>query len=248
RPSSQADLEALQRTLRDGDEQERSRAATRLLDWPQARSAWPAVLEAFLGGTITLPASHLARLGPLLVGWPEAALARQRAQALWAHCQPWQHRAFVRDWVEGWLEGDATLAESLRGAAEELLLPHCWAAVDRGDARLLAFLRPSGSPALRALIRHAEGRFAEDVEALRPRELEAPPDDAADPVDPIAGRGPDELLALAERPDVAKGLAVRAVHALVAHGEHGVAPLERLVTDRRAPVRSAALRSLRRVR
>ena len=40
---------------------------------------------------------------------------------------------------------------------------------------------------------------------------------------------------------------MRAVHALVAHGERAVAPLASLVVDPRPPVRSAALRALRQV-
>ncbi len=72
-------------------------------------------------------------------------------------------------------------------------------------------------------------------------------DDTADPGDPITGQGPDELLALLVGKEVVKGLAVRAVHALVAHGERAVAPLAGLVVDPRPPVRSAALRALRQV-
>jgi hypothetical protein len=125
-----------------------------------------------------------------------------------------------------------------------------WEAIDRGDLRLVHVLRPSRSFAMQELVEFVRARSPADVEHLRVPEpgAEAPaPDDADDPADPIAGREPEDLVALAERKGVAKGLAVRAVHALVEHGERGVAPLARLCTDPRPPVRSAALRALRRV-
>jgi HEAT repeat protein len=248
-PSSQADLEALCATLRDGDEQERSRAAARLLDWPDAEPAWPRVLDAFLHGHVTPSAAQRARLAPLLLRWPVEPRVRRAAAELLPHCAPWQHRAFVRTWVERWAAGDPAMAELLRSTREELLLPLVWAAAERGDFRLLHLLQPSRSPALHALIAWVGSRSPADVAHLLVPEREAPPpaDDAEDPDDPIAGREPDELVALIERKGVAKGLAVRAVHALVAHGERGVAPLERLVVDARPPVRSAALRALRQV-
>lgn len=248
-PGSAAELDALLATLHDADEQERSRAAARLLDWPDAHAAWPRVLDAFLRGRVELAPAHLARLAPLLERWPTDPRARLRAAELVPHLAPWQHRRLVRAWVDGWLAGDPGLGEPLASTPEELLLPLVWAAALRGDLRLVHVLRPSRSSALAALVEHVAARSPADVEHLRPREPEAPPpsDDAGDPDDPIAGREPDELAALAERKGVAKGLAVRAVHALVAHGERGVAPLSRLCTDPRPPVRSAALRALRRV-
>jgi HEAT repeat protein len=248
-PSSQADLEALQATLREGDEQERSRAAARLLDWPDAAFAWPGLLDAFLQGRVMLGATHLARLAPLLTDWPNHPIRAGRAAAeLLPYCTPWQHRGFVHTWVERWAAGDATMAaELLRATRESLLLPHVWAAAERGDFRLMELLRPSDSLALRTLVAWVGSQSPAAVEHLRVRVRDEPPpaDDAADPDDPIAGREPDELVAIILQKGVAKGLAVRAVHALVAHGERGVAPLEQLVVDPRPPVRSAALRALR---
>ncbi|MCX4244512.1 HEAT repeat domain-containing protein [Paraliomyxa miuraensis] len=246
-PSTRADLEALERTLHEGDPQERSRAADRLLEWPQAQESWPKVLEAFLAGDVGPSPRHYPRLAELLTAWPQDPRAWPRAQVLWSSLSPWQQRAFVRGFTERWVDGDGATDELLRSASEELLLPLVWEALDRGDARLLALLRQSDTSAQRALVRVASERYSDQIQHLLPREPEPPTDDAVDPLDPIEGAEPDELLALARRSDVAKGLAVRAVHALVEHGERGMAPLRDLVTDRRPPVRSAALRALRRV-
>jgi len=253
-PSSAADLQALLATLQGPDEQERSRAAARLLDWPDTQTAWPAVLEAFLRGRATVvSAEHKARLAPILLHWPSERLAQPLALMLWPACTQSQQRAFVRQWIAGWQDGSSAMLDRLRGAPEELLLPFAWDAAERGDFRLLHVLRPSDSPAMRALVAWVQPRAPMDVEHLLIREDDETPDeaghadDAEDPDDPIAGREPDELVALIDRKDVAKGLAVRAVHALVAHGEPAIAPLMRLVTDKRPPVRSAALRALRQV-
>lgn len=246
---SAAELEALLTTLDDGDPQDRSRAAAKLLEWPDAHTAHPRVLDALLRGHVELEPASLARLASRLDRWPTDPRARRHAVALVPHCAPWQRRRLAAAWAAGWLAGDAALGEPLQDAGEELLLPLVWAAAERGDFRLVHLVRPSGSSAMRALLAFVRARSPADAEHLVVREREplAPPADATDPVDPIAGRDPDELLALAETKGVAKGLAVRAVHALVEHGERGVAPLSRLCIDPRPPVRSAALRALRRV-
>lgn len=248
-PGSTAELEALLATLHGGAPQDRSRAAARLLAWPDAHAAHPRVLGAFLRGHVELEPASLARLAPRLDHWPSDPRARRHAAALVPHCAPWQRRRLAAEWAAGWIAGDAALGEPLQGAGEELLLPLVWAAAERGDFRLVHLLRPSGSSAMRALLAFVRARSPADAEHLGEPEPEptAPSDDEHDPADPIAGREPDELLALAEEKGVAKGLAVRAVHALVEHGERGVAPLSRLCTDPRPPVRSAALRALRRV-
>lgn len=246
-PRSQEDLELLCTTLRAGDEQERGRAAVRLLDWPDAGPVWPQVLEAYLQGQVTLGATQREKLAPLLTRWPTEPGARRAAVALLSHCSPRQRREFLRAWVAGWLAGDAALAERLQATAEEELLPLVWEAAERGDYRLLRLLRPGRSPALRGLVAYVGARSPGDVEHLVVPEVADEADDAADPEDPIAGQGPEELLALIADKSVAKGLAVRAVHALVAQRERGVAPLEQLVVDPRPQVRSAALRALRQV-
>ncbi len=246
-PRSQADLEALCATLHEGDEQERSRAAARLLDWPDARPAWPQVLDALLRGQLTLSAAHCERITPLLTRWPAEPGARRVAAALLPHCSARQRREFVRIWVDGWFAGDAAMAEPLQTTDEALLLPLVWSAAERGDYRLARLLRPGRSPALRSFIAWAGSRSPGDVEHLIADPPAAKPVDTDDPEDPIEGQGEAELLALIARKDVAKGLAVRAVHALAALGERGVAPLTDLVVDPRPPVRSAALRALRQV-
>jgi HEAT repeat protein len=246
-PRSQDDLEALGATLCASSEQERSRAAARLLDWPDAWPVWPQVLEALLRGQVALGAEHRGRVAPLLTRWPDEPGARRVAAGLLPHCSARQHRDFVRAWVEGWSAGDAGLAEQLQSTGEALLLPLVWAAAERGDYRLARLLRPGRSSALRSLVAWISTRSPADVEHLVADAPEVAVDDTADPGDPIMGQGPDELLALLAGKEVVKGLAVRAVHALVAHGERAVAPLASLVVDPRPPVRSAALRALRQV-
>lgn len=246
-PRSQEDLDLLCTTLRTGDEQERARAATRLLEWPDARPVWPQVLAAWLSGQVLIASPFHATLASLLTRWPAEPTARRQAALLLPYCSPWQQREFVREWVPGWLAGDGALAERLQATAEELLLPHVWEAAERGDYRLTRLLRPGRSPALRSLVEFIASRSPADaLHLIVPEDAEVA-DDTADPEDPIAGQGPEELLALIADRSVAKGLAVRAVHALVAHRERGVAPLESLVVDPRPPVRSAALRALRQV-
>jgi hypothetical protein len=65
--------------------------------------------------------------------------------------------------------------------------------------------------------------------------------------DPIAGLSLDALVATIRERDVNIGLAVRAIHALAKFDERGADALVPFVRDRRARVRSAALRALRTV-
>lgn len=246
RPTSDADLRDLLTTLRGADLQERERAAARVLGWDDARDAWPEVLEAFLTGRVELSREHLARLAPYLQRWPVAADRQARAAELLSACAPWQRRAFVHDWAQRWEAGDASVDPWLRAADESLLVPLVLARAASGDARLARLLRPSRGLAVRTVLERLGERFGDDVAHLR----RAPePEDAAavGSGDPLAGRDLEGLVALIEDKGVAKGLAVRAIHALVEHGDAAIAPLRRLVTDRRPPVRSAALRALRRV-
>ena len=245
-PASQRDLADLCATLQHGDEQTRARAATRLLAWPDAAPAWPQVLAAYLAGRIDLGADQQALVAPLLTRWPADPGATARALILLPRCPLHRQRTFVATWVAAWLAGDAAAATPLRAVGEELLLPPVWAAAEAGEFRPARLLRPGRSLALRSLITFIGERSPDDVAHLVAEAPEPPPaSDADDPDDPIAGRGPDELVALIDEPGVARGLAVRAVHALAGHGERGVAPLARLVVDPRPPVRSAALRALK---
>lgn len=247
-PHSPGDLEQLCTTLREGDEQERSRAAARLLDWPDAAPAWPQVLAALLQARVTLTRDHHARLAPLLTHWPADPAAQRAALLLLPRCRPRQRREFLHTWVDRWRAGDPTAAELLRDVSEDDLLPIVWSAAERGDYQLARLLHPTRSAAMRGFIARFAARSPADVEHLLAiPATTAPADDTTDPADPIEGRAPDELLALLARKDVARGLAVRAVHALASHGEPSVAALTELAVDPRAQVRSAALRALRQV-
>ncbi len=247
-PRSQDDLEALCAALRSGDEPQRSRAAARLLDWPDAQPAWPQVLDALLRGDVLVSAEHRARLAPLLTRWPTEPGPQRIARTLLPHLGAAQHRRLVRAWVEGWRRGDPALTELLQTTPEALLLPLVWSAAEGGDFRLAQLLRPGRSSALRAFLAWAETRSPADVAHLRPAPEATPtPDDTDDPADPLAGRDHDGLLAILADKRSDRGLAVRAVHALVEHGERSITTLAELTTDPRPPVRSAALRALRRV-
>lgn len=246
-PASRRDLDDLCATITTGDEQERARAATRLLAWPDAAPAWPQVLAAYLAGRIDLGRDQLSLVAPLLLRWPATPDAAARALELLPHCPPHRRRAFIKEWIAAWLAGDKAADAPLRAVDDDLLLPHVWAAAEAGEFRLARLLRPARSLAHRSLIAYIGARSPADVAHLVAAPPAPTPIDVDDPDDPIAGRGPDELVALIDAHGVARGLAVRAVHALATHGERGVAPLERLVVDPRPPVRSAALRALRTV-
>ncbi len=246
-PATVEDRSVLLAALAGEDEHERSVAASRLLAWPEAHDTWPRVLDAFLEGRVSLAAEHRAGLAPLLRTWPTPLAASDRAAELLQWCSAWQYRGFVREWIEAWETGDPRAEARLRATPEALLVPWVLPQAQQGDGRRARLLSPSGSLAVRSIIELLRDRSPADIEHLLPKPPESAPDDAEDPVDPLAGLDPDQLVALIERKGVAKGLAVRAVHALVGHAERAEEPLSRLATDRRPPVRSAALRALRKV-
>ena len=242
-PSSQADLDALVETLGHRDEPERARAAQRILAWPDARAAWPLVLEAYLVGHVALDAGGLARVAGTLTAWPPG---RPSAIALVPHLSELQVRSFGPAWLDAWADGDVQAAELLRHVAQDRLIPLVAARARAGRFVFAQLLRPSATPAIRALLELGAASSPRDVEHLRPPEADGPrAGDTGDPLDPIAGKALDELVSLIDHKGVDKGLAVRAVHALTGHGDRSVDPLERLTRDRRPAVRSAALRALR---
>lgn len=275
--SSRRDLRALLVTLRTGPAQERSRAAARLLAWPEAALALPALhgelLAGYLDGTLALAREDLPRLasgvvdGRALVPARATAEAYARARALAPHLAPWQRRAFLPQWLRAWEQGLAP-AELLTSLDPQWLIPHLAARVAAGQMAGLELLRPSRAPAMAALLQMLQERAPEEAARLRaprPRADEGPgepPEGRAEPHEP---RDPNDHASLAEllalldgKPRRAgaglgidqerdKGLAVRAVHALTRFGDGAVAPLSRLAIDRRPAVRSAALRALRTV-
>lgn len=247
--SSQEDLTALLSTLQRGPTQERSRAAQRLLAWPDARPAWPAVLAAYLKGEVEVDDAGLARLAGALARWPElgAPEERGRAAALLPHLAPWQLRSFVPQWLRAWEQGEWTLRDWLAGVGQERLLPFVAERVRQGNPAAAELLRPSRSFAMQALLVLLDERAPREAARLRKAPTDAPAEGASDPVDPLEGASLDELLRQLADKRVEKGLAVRAVHALLRFEERSVAPLSQLAIDRRPPIRSAALRALRAV-
>ncbi|MBX3231404.1 MAG: HEAT repeat domain-containing protein [Labilithrix sp.] len=255
-PASQADRDALLAKVRDEGAplQERERAALRLLDWPDA-GAESAVLDAYLLGRLDLPADRLPSIARWMTAAPSAAV-RSRVLSIAPHLNDAQLRSFVPEWMGAWTQGSELAGVLLSSIEQERLLPFVIAEARAGRLSFARLLRPdhstgtSPSVALNALVALAAEAAPREVEHLirpvRPAE-EAEPDDTVDPVDPIEGRSLDQLRALLDEKGVEKGLAVRAVHALTRFGERAVDPLARLALDRRAQVRSAALRALRTV-
>ncbi|MCB9660555.1 MAG: HEAT repeat domain-containing protein [Sandaracinaceae bacterium] len=249
-PKDARALAALLRTLAEEDPQAQTLAASRILAWPDATDAWPAVLSAYLAGRIRVSHAQRAPLATVLMAWPEGATARRAAATLFPHCPPWQQRAFVSTWVRRWLDGDQGLTEQLASTPEDLLLPHARDAAERGDYRLVRCLAPSSSVALRHFREWLEPRSSDDAARLHPRtsissHIDAGTGRGSD--DPLLGLDATGLAALIGQRDVKKGLAVRAIHALAGHGDAAIGPLSALALNDRAHVRSTALRALKKV-
>lgn len=253
-----ADLEALLREMNDEGRPpaDRHRAALRLLDWSDATPAHRAILDAHLRGLIELPTERLSSLIPLVDAPPLTNVAeptRTRLVAIVPSLTDAQLRDFVPRWISAWDEGNALAGDLLSAVDQERLLPFVIERATRPSPSftLVRLLRPpralSASQAMRALRELTEEKAPAEAEHLRLPDREIAPANSRDPIDPIEGQSFTELVALLDAKGVDKGLAVRAVHALTRFKERAVAPLARLAVDRRAPVRSAALRALRTV-
>ena len=236
-PRSQENLEGLIEDLR-GDEP--SRAAGFLLEWAEVPDAASRVLEAFLERPFPLRSEQLAQVAAALERWPRV----EHAEQLVRYLDHRQRRVFVREWVEAWEAGEAW-PEPLIRRCPEALLPIAWERARANDHRLARFVRLDGSLAVEAYARLVREQAPEEAEHLRREEPEAPAAD--EPLDPINDASFEELVELLRDATLAPGLAVRAVHALSRTGEPAIEPLDAHVTDPRPPVRSAALRALRRV-
>jgi hypothetical protein len=255
KPASEADLEALLHVLEVEElpAAELTRAAERILDWPDAAArTWERVLVRWIEG-IDLPALRVAVLANALETWPAVAKPSARHVQLAARLNDRQLRAFVPAFLAAWENGDAT-GELLEAIGQERLLPFVIARALRGSFAPVRLLRRSAfggagaSAAFDALLALTKERAPFEAKHLLSTEKPAEAADAADPVDPIEDKTLDELVALLDRPAIEKGLAVRAVHALARRfGERSIAPLARFAVDRRAQIRSAALRALRTV-
>lgn len=252
-PRSRADLDRLHEMLAARDPQIRQRAAALILAWPDARTigaGWRPVLDAYLAGRIDLDAHH-SQLASLLDAWPDTRDRQARALPLVPYLDHQQRLRILPIWIAAWDRGELQLEleDVLRPLGQELLIPIARARAELGDFRLLRFLRSSDSLALRALVELVRERSPQDVAHLLESEdeVEPPPADETLLADPLAGLSLDALVAMIRERDVNIGLAVRAIHALAKFEERGADALEPFVIDRRARVRSAALRALRTV-
>ena len=246
RQVSTRELEALVQSLESEDAQEAQAAADRLVALEEANQ--PALLQSYLQGRINVPSKARLPLAHLLESWPTQSREHERAaalvQVLGQRSEPEHaelHRRLIEEWLRRWRDGDEAVLPLLQDAGERLL-PFVDAACANGDFSLVF------------LLRFRPERFLHHVGVDRPEvqrllaEVRAPeeaPDDLLK--DPLEGLDVAGLLALAHANDTAKGLAVRAVHALARlDSNDALTALESLAKARRSAVRSAALRAFHR--
>ncbi|KIG18422.1 hypothetical protein DB30_00707 [Enhygromyxa salina] len=257
-PPSRARLEALSTALTNDDPKLRTRAAERLLAWPEARPRWADVLHAYLAGSIELGSWALRILANHLEAWPgihadappDPIAHSRHAQALAERLDAIQQQRFLPVWVEAWSRGQLELAPLISTVDQSLLIPLARTQALAGEFGLVRLLVPDGSLALATLVRELAERAPDEVAHLIEEDPEPDPIDSAGEVlldDPIRSMNLDQLVASIDEHGVEIGLAVRAVHALSDHGERAANALEQLSVDPRARVRSAALRALRKV-
>lgn len=245
-PYSEEHRRTLLQGLQSPEEQERLRCATHLVDWP-AGNGLRDVLSATLDGRFEATPKMLRRMATVCESWPTEEGRRRRALTLVPYLSPVQLRTFLPGWIADWRRG-AKDTEVLMapGPVQDELLRLVASAVAKQDYTLLALLRPRESVAQGALLAELEHVAPREIEHLtdtsgwEPSELEAP-------IDPIEGKSFDGLIEFLGDASTAVGLAVRAVHALTAFGEKAVEALDKLASDRRTKVRSAALRAMRTV-
>ena len=202
-----------------------------------------------MAGELELDSKTLAKLARRLEVWPSAATAHASGRALLPHLDRNQRRRFLPEWIAAWTAGTPEAAELLRRVGQDLLIPHARVRAEAGDYALLELLCPDRSTALAELVAFVDARASELVAHLRvdhPTELEdgEAPYDVHDPLEALDPRG---LVALIEARDTELGLAVRAVHVLTRRGAGSANAIEALTLDSRPRVRSAALRSLRKL-
>lgn len=246
-PRTRADRARLLDSLAEGDAPARERAASLLCAWPDAlRESGPALLDAYLAGRIAL-ADRRAQLAAQLVAWPSSPSARVRARALIDALDDDQLARLVPHWIASLLDADDDARECLRRLPNAYLLPHARELARRGRLHLVALLQPDDSLALRVLVDELRDTHPEAIAHLLPRAEPLAATPAGDPASAIMGRSLAELVALARARETSPDLAVRAIHALAEQGDAAADALEPFTLDRRARVRSAALRAFRKL-
>lgn len=248
RQASTRKLETLVQSLQSDDAHEAQKAADRLIALEGANQPRPALLHSYLQGRIKVPDQVHLPLAHLLESWPTESNEHKRAAALVAgliHQRAPEHaelyRRLIKEWLQRWRDGDEQIVPLLQDAGERLL-PFVDAACAKGDRSLVFLLRFRPERFLRHVgVDHPEvQRLLSEVQV---REEE--PDDSLE--DPLKGLDTAGLLALANAKETAKGLAVRAVHALAgSESPTALSALEELAKARRPGVRSAALRAFHR--
>lgn len=245
---SRALLHELLGALQHPSPRERSRAAERLLAWPQAHEARAQVEQAYFAGRVELSGPAIAALAKTLSSWPplDEAAPRTRAASVVCWLPRWRRVELAPGWLAQWQAGQWHLGELLVALGLDVLLPLVVEHVRAGQPAAASLVPPGHSPphqALAALLtEHGHRELAARIYQPTPEKREDQPE-----LDPIAGKDAAQLEELLRTKGLAQGLAVRAVHALAQLGEGAVAPLSRLALDRRPAVRSAALRALRAV-
>ncbi len=245
-PCLPAHREQLLARLHADEQQERNRAAKVLMNWPDGK-AHSEVLAAFLAGRVEVDAQGQQKLARRLQHWPTDSTERQAANGLRVFLTRLQIRSFLPSWTQDWRNGKTDLDPIFSfWPVQEELMPLLRERLKDNDYSLLALLSPGHSLAHRTLIARLEKLAPSKIARLQtgPEETEVV---LEEPIDPLAGKTLKDLVTLLQDTDVAHGLAVRAIHALAAHGEPALPALDALVTDPRTKIRSAALRALRTV-
>ncbi len=241
-------LHELLGALQHPSPRERSRAAERLLAWPQAYEARAAVEQAYFAGHLELSEPAIEALAKTISSWPplEEAAPRSRAVAVVRWLPRWRRVELAPRWLAQWQAGQWHLGELLVALGLDVLLPLVVENVRAGQPAAASLIPPGHSPPHRALAallaEHGHSELAARLYRPAPVKQEEEP-----ALDPIAGKNAAQLEELLLTKGLAQGLAVRAVHALAQLGQAAVEPLTRLALDRRPAVRSAALRALRAV-
>lgn len=179
--------------------------------------------------------------------WPSEKAYWKRARSLLYDSSKAQKRAFIEEWLARWEAQDPDVADLFRcvhaSLLESILIPRALA----GHYNVLRLLEPSKSTAMRSMLEQLREKAHQETKHLEAKEQEQPKSTRPTEADPLSGNDAKQLLALIRHKDTKTGLAVRAVHDLVSHGEKSIETLAKLCLDPRAQVRSAALRALKRV-
>jgi hypothetical protein len=248
---SQRDLDLWSDMLHNGDIAQRLQAAQKLLQWDDAQHIWPQILDYYLTDEIDITnCEQLTKLASKLHQWPQDPYCYSKAQRLIPRLSLIQQRRFAPIWINAWLSGESTVEPFLRSLTYDLLFALVARHVQHGEHRLLRLLRNDHSMALRLLVESVAIKAPQEIQHLitQPAELQCQSANSERlSIDPLFGKNLEQLVALIADQDGKIGLAVRAIRALTAFADLAIEHLEQFAVDKRPQIRSAALRTLRKI-